>query len=289
MRLNPFDSDSINVGTTGGGGGFPGGGGGKVGCGTLVIALIGAVVFGVDPAQTIGALSGGDQAPIEQQSGAQGSAEEICNSNQYALETCNALSSLNQTWATVFAEQNVQFAQPTLRFVTESRFNTACGAASTGMGPFYCPGNQTIYIDVGFYEQLAQMAGDRGDFARYYVVAHEYGHHVQTITGVAAQIRSAQQQNPRAANQLQVVMELHADCYAGVWAGRNRNLIEPGDLEEGLAAASSIGDDTLQRNAGQRVDAESFTHGTSAQRMQALRLGLETSDDRQCDRILQAG
>lgn len=289
MRLNPFDSDSINVGTTGGGGGFPGGGGGKVGCGTLVIALIGAVVFGVDPAQTIGALGGGDQAPIEQQSGTQGSAEEICNSNQYALETCNALSSLNQTWATVFAEQNVQFAQPTLRFVTENRFNTACGPASTGMGPFYCPGNQTIYIDVGFYEQLAQMAGDRGDFARYYVVAHEYGHHVQTITGVAAQIRSAQQQNPRAANQLQVVMELHADCYAGVWAGRNRNLIEPGDLEEGLAAASSIGDDTLQRNAGQRVDAESFTHGTSAQRMQALRLGLESSDDRQCDRILQAG
>ena len=289
MRLNRFDPNSIRVGTTGGGGGFPGGGGGKVGCGTIVIALIAAVVFGVDPAQTIGALGGGETAPVEQQVGGGETAEQICSSNAYALETCNAVSSLDQTWSTIFAEQNVQFEQPTMRFVTESRFNTECGPASTGMGPFYCPANKTIYIDIGFYEQLAQMAGDGGDFARYYVVAHEYGHHVQTITGVAAQIRSAQQQNQRAANRLQVVMELHADCYAGVWAGRNRNLIEPGDLEEGLAADASGGDDTLQRNAGQRVDAESFTHGTSAQRMQALRLGLETGDDRQCDRILQAG
>lgn len=289
MRLNRFDPNSINVGTTGGGGGFPGGGGGKVGCGTLVIALVAALIFGVDPMQTIGALGGGDSAPAQQQAGDAQSAEQLCNSNAYALETCNAITSLDQTWSAIFAEQNVEFQQPRMNFVDASRFDTACGPASTGMGPFYCPGDQAIYIDIGFYEQLAQMAGDRGDFARYYVVAHEYGHHVQTITGVSAQIRSAQQQNPRAANQLQVMMELHADCYAGVWAGRNRNLIEPGDLEEGLAAASSIGDDTLQRNAGQRVEAESFTHGTSAQRMQALRLGLESGDDRQCDRILQAG
>jgi uncharacterized protein len=288
MRLNRFDPNNIRVGTTGGGGGFPGGGGGKVGCGTIVIALIAALVFGVDPMQTIGALGGGDGAPTQQQADGGESEEAICNSNPYALETCNALDSLNQTWATIFAEQNVQFEQPKLNFVTSSRFNSGCGPASTGMGPFYCPADQGIYIDTGFYEQLAQMAGDRGDFARLYVVAHEYGHHIQTITGVSAQIRSAQQQNPRASNRLQVVMELHADCYAGVWAGRNRNLIEPGDLEEGMAAAASIGDDTLQRRAGQRVDAESFTHGTSQQRMQALRLGLESGDDRQCDRILQA-
>ena len=290
MRLNRFDPGNIRVGSTGGGGGFPGGGGGKLGCGTIMIALIAALVFGVDPMQTIGALGGADgSAPMEQQAGGNESAEALCNSNQYALETCNALSSLNQTWERIFAEQGVQFEQPMLRFATTDQFRSGCGAASVGMGPFYCPADKGIYIDVGFYEQLGQMAGNGGDFARYYVVAHEYGHHIQTITGLSAQIRSAQQQNPRRANQLQVMMELHADCYAGVWAGRNRNLIEPGDMEEGLAAASAIGDDTLQRNAGQRVDAESFTHGTSAQRMQALRLGLESGDDRQCDRIIQGG
>jgi hypothetical protein len=289
MRLDDYDPNAIDVVDQRGQGGRSfGRTGGSIGCGTIVIALIAALVFGVDPMQTIGALGGaGGPVPMEQQAGSNESAEELCNSNQYALETCNALSSLNQTWERVFAEQGAQFEQPQLRFPTASQFRSGCGAASVGMGPFYCPADQTIYIDVNFYDQLAQMSRNGGDFARYYVVAHEYGHHIQTITGVAAQIRSAQQQDPRNANQLQVLMELQADCYAWVWAGRNRNLIEPGDMEEGMAAASAIGDDTLQRNAGQRVDAESFTHGSSAQRMEALRLGLESGDDRQCDRILQ--
>jgi predicted metalloprotease len=157
------------------------------------------------------------------------------------------------------------------------------------MGPFYCPADQGIYIDTAFYDQMQRELGAGGDFARYYVIAHEYGHHIQTITGVSNQIRSLQQQSPRQANQLQVLMELQADCYAGVWAGRNRNLIEPGDFEEGMTAASAIGDDTLARRSGQVVSPESFTHGTSQQRMQALRLGLETGDDTQCDRIMQVG
>lgn len=283
MRLNPFNADNINVGSTGGG--FPGGGGGKIGCGTLVIAVIGALVFELDPMQTIGTLGGGAPTQVEQSSDAQ-SVEELCNSNAYALETCNALSSLNDTWEPIFAEARVPFQQPRLNFAS-GQFQTGCGAASVGMGPFYCPADQGIYIDTGFYDTMAQQLGAGGDFARYYVIAHEYGHHIQNITGVAGQVRSAQQQNPRAANQLNVLLELQADCYAGVWAGRNRNLIEPGDMEEGLRAASAIGDDTLQRNAGQRVNPESFTHGTSAQRSQALRLGLETGDDTQCDRILQ--
>ena len=153
------------------------------------------------------------------------------------------------------------------------------------MGPFYCPGDQTIYIDTTFYDQLARMSGNSGDFARYYVLAHEYGHHIQQITGIADQIRSVQQQNPQAANQLQVRMELQADCYAGVWAGRNRNLIEPGDIEEGMQAAAAIGDDVLTRG---RVSPENFTHGTSAQRSEALRLGLQ-GDDRACDAITNIG
>ncbi len=162
---------------------------------------------------------------------------------------------------------------------------TACGSGSSSMGPFYCPGDQTIYIDTGFYETLDRQLGAPGDFARYYVMAHEYGHHIQTVTGIAGQIASAQQQNPRQANQLQVLMELQADCYAGVWAGKNRNLIEPGDIEEGMTAAASIGDDRLTQG---QVSPDNFTHGTSEQRSQALRLGLQ-GDDRACDAITNVG
>ena len=287
MKLNPFNPGSIKVRRTGGGGGggFPGGGGGKVGCGTLVIVIIGALVFGADPAQMLGGLEGGQSAPTQQGSGGE-TAAQICDDNQYAQETCNALASLNETWAPIFQRANIAFDTPTLHFPSSNTFRTACGNASVGSGPFYCPADQGIYIDTRFYDQMDRQMGAGGDFARYYVIAHEYGHHIQTITGIAAQIRSAQAQNPRASNQLQVLMELQADCYAGVWAAKNRNLIEPGDLEEGLRAASAIGDDTLQRNAGQRVNPEGFTHGTSQQRMQALQLGLR-GDDSQCDEITQ--
>ncbi len=293
MRLNRFDPSNIRVGTAGGGGGrFPGGGGGKVGCGTILIAIIAYFVFGADPMQTIGTV-GGLQQNGQQETGSSTriegtrSAEELCNSNPYALETCNALSSLNQTWEPIFQRAGVPFEQPTLDFPVRERFSTGCGPGSVGMGPFYCPADDTMYIDTAFYDQMERQMGAGGDFARYYVVAHEYGHHIQKLTGVAAAIRSAQQQDPGRSNRLQVLMELQADCYAGVWAGRNRNLIEPGDMEEGLRAASAIGDDTLQRNAGRRVNPESFTHGSSRQRMQALKLGMESGDDTQCDSIVE--
>lgn len=289
MRLNPFNPGSINVRRGGGGGGFPGGGGGRLGCGTIVIALIGALVFGIDPGQMLGTMEGAQQGNIGQ-TGSQGgeTAAEICDDNAYATEACNALANLNDTWQPLFNQAGIPFQQPTLVFY-QGGTRSGCGAASSAMGPFYCPADQGIYIDTSFYDQMQRELGAGGDFARYYVIAHEYGHHVQTITGVADQIRSAQQQNPRQANQLQVLMELQADCYAGVWAGRNRNLIEPGDFEEGMTAASAIGDDTLARRSGQAVSPESFTHGTSEQRMQALRLGLETGDEGQCDRIMQTG
>lgn len=279
MRLNPFDTGGINVGTTGGGMGRAGG----LGCGTIILAGLGYFLFGLDPMQTVGTITGMQQG--SEQTAPSEDEQAACTANAYATETCNALLSLNQTWERTFAEQGAQFQQPNLRFATAQQFRTACGAASTGMGPFYCPGDQTIYIDTNFYRELERMAGSGGDFARYYVIAHEYGHHVQNITGVLGQIQSVQQQNPRAANQLQVRVELQADCYAGVWAGKNRNLIEPGDIEEGMNAAAAIGDDTL---SGGRASPESFTHGTSAQRSQALRLGLE-GDDRRCDAITTLG
>ncbi len=286
MRLNPFDTGSIKV--RGGGSGFPGGGGGQLGCGAIVIALIGALVFGIDPAQMLGSLESAQQGAPSQVDAPQDE-QALCTQNEYATEACNALSSLNQTWEPAFRQAGIGFRQPTLHFITGGGVNTDCGAASSAMGPFYCPADETIYIDTVFYDQLDREMGARGDFARYYVIAHEYGHHIQHLTGIAGQVRSFQQSSPSQANQAQVLMELQADCYAGAWAGKNRNAIEPGDFEEGMTAASAIGDDTLMRRAGRSVSPESFTHGTSAQRMQALRLGLETGDDSQCDRILQQG
>lgn len=284
MRLNPFNPNNIRV-EGGGGGGFPGGGGGQLGCGAIVIALIGALVFGIDPGQMLGTMQGMQPGQPAQSQGGEQSVQELCTQNQYATEACNTLQSLNQTWEPLFQQAGVRFEQPTLVFYSGA-VRSGCGSATSAAGPFYCPADQKIYIDTSFYDEMQQKLGTGpGDFARYYVVAHEYGHHVQNLTGVAQQITSAQQQNPRQANQLSVLLELQADCYAGVWAGKNRNLIEPGDFEEGMQAASAIGDDKL---TGGRVSSENFTHGTSQQRMQALRLGMESGDDTQCDRIVQA-
>ena len=282
MRLNPFDPDNIRVSE--GGSAFPGGGGGKVGCGTLVIALIGAVVFGVDPGQMIGAIEGGQEQIGPAQPGSQSTdPNTVCNRNAYANEACNALDSLNRTWTPLFQKANIPFKQPVLHFY-QGGTRSGCGAAQSVMGPFYCPADQGIYIDTSFYDQMDKELGAGGDFARYYVIAHEYGHHVQNLTGLAEQVHSAQQQaGQQQANALQVRMELQADCYAGVWAARHRDLIEPGDMEEGLNAASAIGDDTLQRNSGRQVSPESFTHGSSAQRMQWLKRGLDTGDDEACN------
>ena len=291
MRLGPFDTSSINVRSSDGGGGGVGRAGG-IGCGTLVIAAIGALVFGIDPMQTIGMVESVQQqtTPASSSAGAgrELSAQEICTSSAYATEACNALTSLNTTWEASFARAGIPFEQPVLDLYRGGRVATdGCGSASSAVGPFYCPADKGIYIDTGFYDELARMAGTGGDFARLYVIAHEYGHHIQNITSLAREVRSAQQRNPAAANRLQVAMELQADCYAGMWAGKNRSLIEPGDLEEGLQAASAIGDDTLQRNAGQAINPENFTHGTSRQRMAALRLGLEARDDGACDVFFQ--
>ena len=281
MRLNRFDTSKIKV--TGGRGGARRAGG--IGCGTIVIALIAALVFGVDPMQTIGMIEGSQPQQTTTQADQGGMSEEqVCTSSAYATEACNALTSLNETWAPLFARANVQFQDPTLRLYPSGPVNTqGCGSASSAAGPFYCPADMTIYIDTAFYDTMARQMGAGGDFARYYVMAHEYGHHIQNLTGIATQVRSIQQRNPSQRNQLQVRMELQADCYAGVWAGLNRNLIERGDMEEGLRAASAIGDDTLQRRAGQRINPENFTHGTSQQRMDALRRGLESANGAACD------
>ncbi|MDP3908025.1 neutral zinc metallopeptidase [Novosphingobium sp.] len=286
MRLDDFDPNAVNVeDQRGGGGGFRmGGGGGKIGCGTLVIALIAAVVFGVDPTQMLGGLQQMQQAGPEVAGPAQGGStiSESCSVDAMSRETCNALSSLNKTWEPILRASGTAFVPPKLVFYAQSG-NSGCGAAQSAMGPFYCPSDNGIYIDTDFYREMEQKLGAGGDFARAYVIAHEYGHHIQTITGISEQIRSAQAQNPQAANRLQVRMELQADCYAGVWAAKNADRIEPGDMEEGLNAAHSIGDDTLMKKAGRRPVEASFTHGTSEQRMTWLKRGLESASGDACD------
>lgn len=283
MKLDDFDPGSIDIEDQRGGvfGGLPIGGR-SVGCGTIVIAIIAALVFGVDPGQMIGQLGGvQEQAPRQTQASGT-TVSESCNTDAMSKESCNALASLNKTWAPIFQASNVKFAPPKLVFYSQAG-QSGCGAAQSAMGPFYCPSDNGIYIDTDFYREMEQRLGASGDFARIYVMAHEYGHHIQTLTGISDQVRSLQQQSPQRANNLQVRMELQADCYAGVWAANNRNRIEPGDVEEGLNAAHSIGDDTLMKSAGRRPVEEAFTHGTSAQRMEWLRKGLETGNEDACD------
>lgn len=282
MRLNPFDTENIDV--RGGSSRFPGGGGGKLGCGTLILAGIVSLVFGTDFGQTLAVFEGVEQTTGGGQVESGLSEQELCTQNPYATEACNALSSLNDTWQPEFQRAGIEFDDPKLTFFSGGVNTNGCGSASSAVGPFYCPADRGIYLDTGFFEVMERELGAGGDFARLYVVAHEYGHHIQNLTGLAGQVRSAQAQNPGLANELSVRMELQADCYAGVWAGKNRDLVEPGDFEEGMRAAAAIGDDAISERIGGRVSPEDFTHGTSEQRMDALRLGMRSGDDMTCDR-----
>jgi hypothetical protein len=263
----------------GGGGGFPIGGGG-MGCGGIVLLLIIAVVFGVNPMT----MMGGDEVGGPQQAAPTGQTpEQVCSADEVTRFSCQVLASTEDQWARIFQANGQQYRPPELRFYDRND-RSACGAAQSAMGPFYCPADRTIYLDTTFFAELQQRFQAPGDFAQAYVIAHEVGHHIQTISGTADRIRQAQSRAGKAqGNALQVAMELQADCYAGVWAATEREAMEPGDAEEGLRAASAIGDDTLQKAAQGYVVPESFTHGTSAQRMQALQRGLQSGDPAACE------
>lgn len=289
MRLDDLDPSS-NVRDLGSGGGGGGGGlnllgflplllGRGLGCGTLGIIAIAVVAFMMFSGGG-GLLSGGGQAPSEQQRSA--GADVPCDT-EAELFACRVLASTEQTWGTIYRERGQTYTPPTLSFFSGSG-NSGCGVAQSAMGPFYCPPDRGVYLDTSFFRELSQRFGAAGDFAQAYVVAHEVGHHIQNLTGQAAEVTRMQQTLPtEQGNAASVRLELQADCYAGVWAARNRNRLEPGDIEEGMRAAEAIGDDTLQRQSGGRVSPESFTHGTSAQRMAWLRRGLESGDPATCD------
>ena len=293
MRLDDFDND-INVedqrGQNFGGGG--GGGlllgllplvGSRLGCGGIVVLLLVFAVFG-GLGNLGGLVGGGSTAPTRTERTGNGTgAAAACSVDAATRSTCNAFSSAENTWEQLFAQSGERFQAPKLVFYG-GRGMSGCGAAMSAMGPFYCPSDQGIYIDTSFFDELSQRFRAAGDFAQYYVVAHEFGHHIQTLTGASDQVRQAQARASEAeGNALSVRLELQADCYAGVWAAQNRNRLESGDIEEGMRAAQAIGDDTLQREAQGRVVPESFTHGTSAQRQTWLRRGLESGDPTTCD------
>ena len=293
MRLDDIDpSGNINDQGSGGGGGFNLGGGGggmgslligllplllgrKMGCGTIAILAIAAFfIFGGG----MSFLTGPTSAPSEQ---AQSNGKQACDT-EAELFACKVFTSTEATWSRIFTEAGARYQPAKLEFY-QGGGQSGCGAAQSAMGPFYCPADQGIYLDTAFFDQMKQMSGG-GDFAYAYVVAHEMGHHIQNITGIADKVRDRQGRVSQAeGNQLQVRMELQADCYAGVWAAKNSQRMEAGDVEEGMRAANSIGDDKLMKQAGRSPVESMFTHGSSEQRMAALQQGLKTGDSSQCN------
>ena len=266
----------------GGGGGF-GFGGRSVGLGTIVIALVASWFFGVSPITILNLLTGGS-ADISQVQ--QTPAQAPPASDQMAKFVSTVLADTEDTWTELFRAQGDAYVKPRLVLFSD-RTPTACGTGLSASGPFYCPGDQKIYIDLGFYRLMQQRFKVSGEFAQAYVIAHEVGHHVQHLLGISDKVENARQRMSEAqANALSVRLELQADCFAGVWghhADRARGILEAGDVEAALNAASAIGDDALQRQAQGEVVPDSFTHGTSAQRARWFRRGIESGQMGACN------
>ncbi|MBN8490566.1 MAG: neutral zinc metallopeptidase [Burkholderiales bacterium] len=281
-RQSDHVEDRRGAGGFGGGGMGPRIGGRGIGLGTIVIALLAGWIFGINPLTLLGALSGGGMAPSAQQAPAQ----RPPANDEVAAFVSTVLASTEDVWAQQFRAAGGAYQPPGL-VLFRGATRTACGQGQSAMGPFYCPADQKVYIDLGFFETLDKRLGAPGDFAQAYVVAHEVGHHVQRLLGITAKVDGMRGRVPEAQmNALSVRLELQADCLAGVWAHHSQKAkgwLEPGDIEEGLNAASRIGDDTLQRQSQGVVVPESFTHGTSAQRMNWFKRGLDSGSMSQCN------
>ena len=251
------------------------------GIGTIVIILA-AMYFGIDPNLL---MRGVETVSVSTSGGSQPSAEDLAN-DPLADMISVVVADTEDVWTEIFAAEGLRYEEPTLVLFTGAT-RSACGMGQAAMGPFYCPADKNAYIDLSFYDDLRARYKAPGDFAQAYVIAHEVGHHVQNLLGVSGQVhRMKQQVSKTEANALSVRLELQADCFAGVWANhadRARNILESGDVEEALNAASAIGDDRLQRQSRGTVVPESFTHGTSAQRQRWFRIGIESGDPDRCD------
>ena len=255
------------------------GGRGTIGIGTIVLALV-AMYFGVDPSVVLQMAAG----PVTQQQ--QAPASRPPANDPQARFVSKVLGETEDTWSAIFQKDlNRQYVPPKL-VLFRGATPTACGTGQAAMGPFYCPGDSKVYIDLAFFDELQNRFKAPGDFAQAYVIAHEVGHHVQHLLGISDQVDNLRRRNPSQANALSVRMELQADCFAGLWAQRAnaaRNILEGGDVEEALAAATAIGDDRLQKQSQGYVVPDAFTHGSSAQRVRWFKRGLDSGDLKQCD------
>lgn len=256
-------------------------GGRSIGIGTIVVALIGGWVLGINPLTLLGVLSGGGsvvQAPAP--------AQAPPAHDTMAQFVSTVLADTEDVWGPIFQQGGGAYREPRL-VLFRGAVPTACGTGHAAMGPFYCPGDQKVYIDLSFYDQLKNQLGAPGDFAQAYVIAHEVGHHVQHLLGISGQVEQMRGRVSQVAyNRLSVKLELQADCLAGVWAhhaDQQRQILEQGDIEEAMNAAAKIGDDALQRAQTGQVVPDSFTHGTSAQRQRWFRTGLQSGSVQACD------
>ena len=277
------ESDNVEDrrGEGGGGGGF-GIGGRGIGIGTIVLALIGWGVFGINPLTTIGVLSGGSGQQVQQQ----GPAKAPPSGDRQAQFVSVVLADTEDVWGQIFAQAGQRYQAPKL-VLFSGAVATACGTGQSAMGPFYCTGDFKVYLDMDFFNTLSQELGAPGDFAKAYVIAHEVGHHVQNLTGVSGKVDAMRGRvSQRDQNALSVRLELQADCYAGVWAhhaNKARSILENGDIESAVNAAQRIGDDALQRKSSGTVVPDSFTHGSSAQRVRWFTTGIQTGSVKACD------
>ncbi|WP_426145054.1 KPN_02809 family neutral zinc metallopeptidase [Polaromonas sp. DSR2-3-2] len=274
--------------SSGSGSGFGGGGGllggRSIGIGTIVVALLGGWMFGINPLTLLGMLSGGGAPTAQVQS--QAPAQRPPADDRMAAFVSTVLADTEDVWKDVFAKGGGTYQEPRL-VLFRGATQTACGQGQAAMGPFYCPGDQKVYIDLGFYETLKTKLGAPGDFAQAYVIAHEVGHHVQNLLGINEKMEQMRGRVSKTEyNALSVRLELQADCFAGVWANHAqsaRQILEQGDVEEAMNAAAQIGDDALQASGRGAVVPESFTHGTSSQRQRWFDTGLKNGSVKACD------
>ena len=277
------ESGNVEDQRAGGGGGGFGLGGRSIGIGSVVVALVAGAVFGVNPLTILGLMGGGSSPAPQSQ---QGPAPRPPPEDREARFVSTVLADTEDVWRELFRQAGQTYREPKLVLFRGS-FPTACGAGQAAMGPFYCPGDQKVYIDLGFYDTLRTRLGAPGDFAQAYVIAHEVGHHVQNLLGISGKVDAMRGRVSAAQNNaVSVRVELQADCFAGVWANhanQARQVLEQGDVEEALNAATQIGDDALQRKSRGTVQPESFTHGTSEQRVRWFRRGIETGSIQQCN------
>jgi predicted metalloprotease len=277
-------SDNVEDRRSGGGGfgGLPIGGR-SVGLGTVAVAVIAGWIFGINPLALLGLMSGGEPAPQVQQ---QGPAPKPPATDREAAFVSTVLRNTEVVWGDIF-RQNGRAYTPTRLVLFRGATGTACGTGQSAMGPFYCPGDQKVYIDLGFFDTLRNQLGAPGVFAQAYVIAHEVGHHVQDELGITAKVDQARGRMSRAENNaISVRVELQADCFAGVWAHHSqesKQWLDPGDIEAAMNAAQKIGDDALQRSAGRAVVPDSFTHGSSAQRQRWFGTGFKGGKIQDCD------